>query len=161
MKVYELTYIISPELKIEEAEGFASEISALLQKEGGVIIKAEGPAPKTLSYPIKKQGTGFQVGLEFNFEPEKINTLEEKIRKESKILRYLMFVKKPPRKEREKRTKKTGEEKPSFVSAFADPLRQSVNEAKASTDKKTTEGKTEKKVELKDIEEKLEEILKE
>lgn len=156
MKQYELNYIISPELKIEEAEGLASEISALLQKEGGVIIKAESPAPKTLSYPIKKQGTGFQVGLEFNFEPEKLSILEEKIRKDLRILRYLMFVKKPPRKEREKRTKKTGEEKPSFVPAFASPSHKASDEQR-----KASEGKVEKKVELKDIEEKLEEILKE
>ena len=149
MKTYELNYIISPELKIEEAEGLTSEISAFLQKEGGIVIKAEGPNPKTLGYQIKKQGTGFQVSLEFNFEPEKINTLEEKIRKDLRILRYLLLVKEPPRKEKNKRRGKT-EEKPSAVK---------IEEKSSST--KVFESKPEKKVELKDIEEKLEEILKE
>ena len=141
MKTYELTYIISPELKIEEAEGVASEISAFLQKEGGVVIKAENPNPKTLGYQIKKQGTGFQVSLEFNLEPEKVNALEEKIRKDSRILRFMLLVKEQTRKEKSKRRMKIIEEKPSPI--------------------KTSESKTEKKVELKDIEEKLEEILKE
>ncbi len=144
MKQYELTYLISPELKTEEIGGLTSEISVFLQKEGGSVIKAGNPNPKTLSYQIKKQGTAFQVSLEFYSTPEGLKTFEEKIKKDSRILRYLIIIKKPPKKEREERKIKTDiikEEKPSFA--------------------KASEGKVEKKVELKDIEEKLEEILKE
>ena len=146
MKEYELTYIISPELKTDQAQELALKIISFIQKEGGIITKSDNPIPRTLSYQIKKQGSGFQVSVEFNFLPEKLSILEEKIKKDSRVLRYLIVIKKPAKKEKERRTPKATEtrpekEKPSFV--------------------KTTEGKTEKKVELKDIEEKLEEILKE
>lgn len=146
MKSYELTYIISPELKTEEAEGFASEISAFLQKEGGLITKSENPSPRSLSYQIRKQGGGFQTSLEFSFIPEKLKILEEKIKKDARILRYLLIIKRPPKKEKKGRRREImKEEESSFDKIPADKPKV----------------KTEKKVELKDIEEKLEEILKE
>jgi len=136
MKIYELVCLISPNLESEEAGALASEISAFLQKEGGLIIKAENPSPKTLSYRIKSQGAAFQVNMEFSLEPEKIKTIEDKIRKDQRILRYSLTVKKPVKEEPKRRVKPVA-----------------VEEKK--------EEKPEKKVELKDIEEKLEEILKE
>jgi len=141
MKSYELTYIISPELKTEEAEGLALEIISLIQKEGGIITKSDNPIPRTLSYQIKKQGSGFQVSLEFNLLPEKLNVLGEKIKKDSRVLRYLIVIKKP----------------------LQEKLRERIRVAAIKTEEPKEEKikKTEKKVELKDIEEKLEEILKE
>ncbi len=155
MKNYELTYLISPELKTEEAERFSLEISAFLQKEEGSVIKTENPKPKTLSYQIKKQGAAFQTSLEFCSTPEGLKTLEEKIKKESKILRYLIVVKKPPQRERRKKT--ISMTKPSRI---LDKVGTESVEIKieSSTEKPR---KTEKKAELKDIEEKLEKILKE
>lgn len=146
MKYYELTYLISPELKTEEAEILASEIRNFLQKEGALIVKSENPSPKTLGYTIKNQGASFLTTLEFSLSPEKVGTVEDRIKKDSRILRHLLLVKKPVQKKEEVITKEHIEEekpqKPSFV-------------------KRTPEEKPEKKVELKDIDEKLEEILKE
>ena len=142
MKIYELVYLISPQLETEETKMLASEINAFLQKEGGIVIKDENPSPKTLSYQIKNQGAAFQAIVEFSLDPEKLGVVEEKIRKEPRVLRYLIVIKKPLKeKQRGRKITKTLKEKPSFT--------------------KTTEDKAEKKVELKDIEEKLEEILKE
>ncbi|MBU4462093.1 30S ribosomal protein S6, partial [Patescibacteria group bacterium] len=137
MKIYELVYLISPELETEEAGELASEISAFLQKEGGSILKAENPSPRTLSYQIKAQGAAFQVNMEFTLDPEKLRVLEDKIRKNTKILRYMLIIKKPPRKEPTARKMRP------------------VGAEKAETPNEVKNKKTEKKVELKDIEEKL------
>jgi len=145
MKCYQLTYLISPELKTEEAEGLALEIISFLQKEEVSVTRTENPRPKTLSFQIKKQESAFQAGLEFCSTPEKIAVLEEKIKKDPRILRYIIIIKEPARKKREERIFPTV--KPTEEIKKESPIEESK--------------KTEKKVELKDIEEKLEEILKE
>lgn len=158
MKNYDLCYLISPELKIEEANTLASKITGFVQNESGLIRKSENPVPKTLGYQIKKQRSALWVNLEFSLEPEKLNAIEEKIKKESKILRYLITVKNPPRREKEKRTK--GKEKSPIgekVSKEGNLVDSSIIAPVKSLETKETE----KKVELKDIDEKLEEILKE
>jgi ribosomal protein S6 len=152
MKTYELSYIISPSLKSDEASGLSSEITALIQKEGGLIMKETTPNPRTLSYQIKKQGAGFQVNLEFSLEPEKLRAIEERIKKEEKILRHMLVAKRAPRRE------KIRKERPALKTAETAASPAGTTETPSEEEKTKEKGK---KVELKDIEEKLEEILKE
>lgn len=140
MKIYELVYLISPELESEEAGALASDINAFLQKEGGTVIRAENPIPKTLSYRIKSQEAAFQVSVEFSLDPDKLKAIEDNIRKDQRIIRHSLISKNPAKEEVRRRVRKT------TISAPADEKK---------------DEKSEKKVELKDIEEKLEEILKE
>lgn len=146
MKNYELTCLISSELKSEEAEKTAGEISDFVQKEGGIIIKPATTDYKALGYTIKKQSACFLMTLELSLEPEKINALEEKIKKDQKILRHMITIKKPlTEKYKSRRSDKV----------FSD------KKVSLEGEQKEQIKKSEKKVELKDIDEKLEEILKE
>ena len=140
MKHYELTYFISPQIKSEEIEKLNQEIGEFIQNNGGTIIKFDAPTPRSLAYQIKKEGSVFLVSTEFNSEPEKTKELEKKLQKETRILRYLLTIKTSGRRLK----KRIIIEKPSFTQ----PLKEKT-------------GKPGKKVELKEIEEKLDEILKE
>jgi ribosomal protein S6 len=160
MKPYELTYIISSEITAEEAEAEAKSIELLIQGKEGVIIKSENPIPKILAYPIKRQGSGFFVILEFQLEPEHISELKEKIQKNSKIIRSMLIIKNPVKIQKERRTRR----KP-LVSSTTTPTTVGVpEEVKAEEENKEEskkEKKTSKKVELNEIEKKLDEILSE
>ncbi|MEK7540857.1 MAG: 30S ribosomal protein S6 [Patescibacteria group bacterium] len=149
MKPYELTYIISSEITAEEAEAKAKDIESFIQEKEGVILKSEKPSPRTLAYPIKKQGSGFFSGLEFQLEPEHLDELKEKIQKDGKIIRHILIIKKPAKIQKERRTKK----KPLISSASIGD----VEEEKAYL----PDRQINKKVELKEIEKKLDEILSE
>ncbi len=142
MKTYELTYILTPEITSEEAEGFAKSIESLVQNKEGIILKSGIPAAKSLSYRIKNQGSGFFANLEFQMEPEKIAEVKENLLEDSKILRSLIIAKNPA-KQRSVRAKR----------AILEENQPKEEPAKISAEK------TEKKVELKDIEQKLDEIL--
>lgn len=148
MKPYELTYIISSEITTEEAEAEAKNIESLIQEKEGVILKSEKPSPRTLAYPIKKQGSGFFGVLEFQLEPEHLNELKEKLQKDGKIIRHMLIINNPVKIQKERRTRK----KPLVSS----PLVGAIEEKE-----KVKEKKIHKKVELKEIEEKLDEILSE
>ncbi len=143
MKTYELTYIISSEITGEEAGATANEINSFIQSKEGIILRSDNPVAKTLSYPIKKLGSGFFVVLEFQIEPEKLSELNEKLERDGKILRHTIIIKNPARIRKERR----GARKPVF-SAEIEPA-----------ELKNIAAEGEKKLELKEIEKKLEELL--
>jgi len=126
--LYELTYLISPELNEEELKDFSQKVDSLISKTSK-IVKSEGPKRINLAYPIQKKEGGFLTTCEFNGEPQEIESLKKELAKEKNILRFLLMKKKGV--ERVRKPKKIKKEKPA----------------------------PKKKVELKEIEEKLEEIL--
>jgi small subunit ribosomal protein S6 len=125
IRYYQLAYLLSPELKKEEIEKIKKDLASFFEKEG-ILDKVEEPLKRTLFYPIKKKTEAFLGTIYFYLEPEKIKELEKELKKEEKILRYLIVSEKAPKKVK-------------------------------------VEGRIKKpeKVELEEIEKKLEEILKE
>jgi small subunit ribosomal protein S6 len=133
MKNYELTCLISPDLSEEELNITKEKIVSLVQQEGGVLGETASPQKRALAQPIKKKNSAYLIIINFQLNPEKIENLENKLKNEGNILRYLLAI------------------KPS-IKEVAPVFRKSV---KAKVVKK----KPVEKVELKEIEKKLEEIL--
>ncbi len=133
MRFYQLTYLISPELSLEELKSLQEKINSLIQKEAGVLNEINLPIKKRLSFPIKKNKEAFLADLSFHLEPGKLKNLEKELELEKKILRYLILSK-PRIKEVIVRAKRVPKVVPKI------PVK-------------------EKKVELKEIEKKLKEIL--
>lgn len=144
MNYYELTYLLSPGLSEEEREAFQKKIQSLIQGEDGILTDSRNPLKRKLGYPIKNKGEAFLITLNFNLAPEKLGTLEKKLRSENQILRYLILTK--------------PEAKVSLAGGKKMPQLLKILPSKTYKDKKIVKPK-EKKVELKEIEKKLEEIL--
>ena len=136
MKYYELTYLISPDSLEEEVKDFQEKINSLIQTEEGILEQGVKPAKKKLGYQIKKKSEAFLGIQDFRLNPEKLGALEKKLKKEKKLLRYMILAK-PRTREVLVRGKKVPRK----------PIRKPIKVKK------------EEKVELKDIEKKLEEIL--
>lgn len=132
MKLYELTYLISPEVSEEELNSLNEKINSLIQKEAGVLNEVKIPIKKKLAQPIKKQREAFLTNLSFDLESDKLGDLERQLKAEKKILRYLILAR--PKIKVTKVRKRPSKVIPKI------PVK-------------------EKKVELKEIEKKLEEIL--
>lgn len=136
MKNYEFIYLISPELFEEDRKDFQSKIISFIQENEGTLDNVTNPVIKKLFYPIKKKNQAFLGVLDFYLEPSNLKNFEKKVKKQNQILRYLILEKKIlkiPSKIRKEFlfTKKKMVEKPKI------------------------------KVEIKEIEKKLEEILSE
>ena len=95
MKTYELTYIASPTANQEELEALKEEIGKLIQSKEGAVLKLEGSTAKTLSYPIKKQISGYFTTVTFNIAEGNLKEVSNTISKEGKILRSFIIVKNP------------------------------------------------------------------
>lgn len=149
MKSYELTYLISPDLSEEELKNFSGKISNFIQEDSGILEKTTEPSKKKLGYPIKKKGEAFLVTLSFSLNPEKLENLEKKLKSENQILRYLILTKKTPETVLPKLQPRTV---PSQTEVSAGPTVKEPNKPPVHQPK-------DEKVELKEIDKKIEEIL--
>lgn len=129
MRIYELTYLTSPDIEETTLNSIREKIISQIQENGGLLLSVNSPVKRTLFYPIKKKTEAFLVSLEFQLKPTAIEKLEKNLKAESNILRYLILSKKLPKKVAKAPLKKVKKGPP--------------------------------KVELKDIEKKLKEILNE
>lgn len=132
MKNYELTYLLSSELSEEEVKNLQAKIASFVQEEGGFLVEEGVFLRRKLAYPVKKQLQAYLVTFVFQLDPQKLAGFEKKIKAENQILRYLLLIKLP--------------QKPRKIRTFARKPVAQIPEK-------------EKKVELKEIEKKLEEIL--
>jgi len=92
--MYELTYIINPNLSDAEVAAQADKVRSFINELGGEIKTERIMEKRKLAYPVKKQGFGFYVTAEFNLGPENVIELEKKIGLEQSILRHLLLIKK-------------------------------------------------------------------
>ncbi len=152
MTTYELTYIVSPEITSEEAEAKSKDIESLIQSKEGTIVKQNNPIAKTLAYPVAKKASGFLGILEFQLEPEKLIELKEIIRKDGKIVRHMVIIKELAKPKKMRRAKIIVPETIAVKKTENEPEK----EEKLASAKSTIE---KEKVELKDIDQQLDEIL--
>ncbi len=96
MKNYELSYLLSPEQTLEEAQKISREVDNFINQEGG-MIKTENLAKKGLAYLIKKETEAYLAKTNFDFDPEKIIGLKTNLRSKKEILRFLLVKKKAPK----------------------------------------------------------------
>ena len=138
MKLYELTYLIKPEIDEKELNLLSEKIKSLIKEKEGILGKENEPIKKKLGYQIKKKSLAYIRTLEFQLEPDKLLEIKKEIESQKDILRFLFVVKKIERHR---------------------PLLRTI--PKTITKPPLAEKEEKKKVELKDIEKKLEEILDE
>ncbi len=83
-------YILSSAVSDNDAPAIAAELDKFITEQGGKIIASEMLGKKKLAYPIKKTRNGFYVVETFNFDGPKITALENKIRSQESIIRFLV-----------------------------------------------------------------------
>jgi len=118
----------------EEAKSFPEKVLLLIQEAEGIIENKSFPLRRKLAYPIKKQEDAYLAVMTFQLDPEKLAGFEKKLKAGGQIIRYLLLVKKP-------------------IKVIKAIRRKLISEKPLLTQPQ------EKKVELKEIEKKLEEIL--
>lgn len=129
MSYYELTVLTAPEFGEEEAKIIFQKILELFQGPDSKIETAKEPVKTTLGHPIKKRLEAYLFSLNFWTAAEKLPGIKKSLDGEKGILRYLIFARQPQ----------------AIVEIVKKP--------------KITRKISEKKVELQEIEKKLDEIL--
>lgn len=149
MHNYELLYIIPNQYTDEEAKKIKEKIDQMLKGFGGVINHEEDMGKKKLAYPIGQVAHGYYFLTEFELEDgRKLKEINNFLRLDKEILRAQIIVKKKLTAEEIEKNKKRAEAKAKFE---AKNEKAEIKPAKSSDSKK---------VDIKNLDEKLEEILK-
>lgn len=148
-----MLYIVSNQFTEDELKPIVERVHKLIEDKGGKITYSEAWGKKKFSYPIKHFNHGYYNLVEFDLEGRKLNDINHIFRMDSEILRHNIVARQVRTPEEIKEEKKRSEE----------IAMQKVTKEKEEEDKKEEEkAKAEtpkEKVNLKDLDEKLDKIL--
>ena len=88
-RTYETTYILSPDLSLDEYQAFIDKYNRYLADNKAEVINQELWGLKTLAYPIQKKTSGYYVYTEYLAGVALTHKLELEYSYNEKIMRYL------------------------------------------------------------------------
>jgi len=91
LREYEVMYIIKPGLEEDNYNQIIEKFNALVQTNGGEIIKVEPWGKRRLAYEIEKLREGYYVLMRINGAPELPKELERNFKIDDQIMRYLVI----------------------------------------------------------------------
>lgn len=142
---YELSFWFSSRLDEKEIGQKFDNLLKQLKDFGALIIFSELPQLKQLAYPVKKENNAYFGYIQFKFPKGSLFSLEEKLRLDNDILRFMIFRIEP-------------KEKQQVSSQFS---KKPILKKQKSEEEKKEEKTQEKEISLEELDEKLNEILKE
>ena len=93
MRNYEAVFILDPDLSGDAAKGAVTQIQELVSKSGGRVDGLQDWGRKRLAYKIKKRHEGHYVVLNFQMDSGHAKKLEQTLRLNDQVLRYLLVNK--------------------------------------------------------------------
>lgn len=93
MRNYEGVFIINPELTADTTKATVTQVQDLISKNGGRVDGLQEWGRRRLAYKIGKKNEGHYVLLNFQIDPKQTKKLEQSLRLNDQILRYLLVNK--------------------------------------------------------------------
>ena len=90
MNEYELMYVISPRLMVEEIDSTIERIGGLVEAAGGEILMTDNWGRRRLAYPIKHHFEGTYVLTHMTLPPDRFAGFERAMHLNEHILRHLV-----------------------------------------------------------------------
>ncbi|NQU13721.1 MAG: 30S ribosomal protein S6 [Desulfobacteraceae bacterium] len=88
MRYYETLYIVNPNLADEDYKEVVAKFSGLVEKNEGVVTKADEWGKKSLAYTVKKHDKGYYVLLQYCGEPGITDRLKRDLKLDDRVLKY-------------------------------------------------------------------------
>jgi small subunit ribosomal protein S6 len=92
MNTYELTLVLPAKNKAKE-KTFTEKVEKLVKVSDGKVVNKETWGEIELSYPINKETAGFFLHFILELEGKVVKTIDEKLRVDEDLLRYLLIRK--------------------------------------------------------------------
>lgn len=167
---YEILYIIPNKFTEDEGKKINEKIEKMITDLEGEITYSENWGKKKFAYPIKNYNHGYYNLFEFDLWGKDLKELDNSLRMSSKVLRHQIIravkrteeeIKKDKKKSEEMAKKEDGEvETPSTSSKQAkeEEKKETIVSKEIKREKEQDDKK--KKTDLKDLDKKLDDILK-
>lgn len=91
MRIYEVLFIIRPDVPEEEIEGIIEPLKAVVTAAGGVVDKVDKWGKRRLAYRVRKYREGYYVLLQFSTgkTSEMVKELERRLRVTDTVVKFL------------------------------------------------------------------------
>lgn len=90
MRVYELTYIVHPDVSDDDRAALQKQIETLTHAGGGRVQKVVDWGRRRLAYRIKDQREGHYIHMLIEMDQPAIPELERTLKFTENVLRYLL-----------------------------------------------------------------------
>jgi small subunit ribosomal protein S6 len=144
---YELLYLVSNQYAENEVKPIIEKVDKIIEEKGGKITLKEEWGKKRLAYPVKNFIYGYYILAEFDLMGEKLAEVDRALRMMNEVLRHQIVVKKI-------KTAKEIETDKRIAEKIAVRAVEEKREAE-----ETEKAKDKKKIDLGDLDEKLDKIL--
>lgn len=152
---YEILFIMPNKFTDEEAQKVFKKVGDLITSNDGKITLDNYWGKKKFAYPINHEYYGYYGLYEFDLERSLVAKINDTLRLDKEIVRYLIVKKDVKSEEQIKKDKKIKEK---IDSKRCEEMKNKVEE-KIKEEKEGSKKKEEKKVELKNLDEKLDDVL--
>ena len=89
MRKFETLLLLSPELSADNREGIINALTAIIEREKGVMVEVDNWGMRDLAYPVRKLMRGYYVRLVYNAPAELIAELERIVRITDGIFKFV------------------------------------------------------------------------
>lgn len=98
-QLYEVGFLLAPELNEEEVAGAVGTIRASVEESGGMLESATDPKLQRLAYPVNKKTQAYFGALYFLLSPSAIGEVDTAMKRNTAVLRHLVAkrIKEEPR----------------------------------------------------------------
>jgi len=91
LRIYELMYIVSPDLDQEELAQVAAKLERMTEDAGGQVLRLRSWGRRRLAYPIAKLREGHYHVAYLQLEPNAISGLRSRLALTEEVVRYLLI----------------------------------------------------------------------
>lgn len=91
MNKYEMMFIVKTTIEEAAVKECAENLKSIITSMKGEITDSKELGNKKLSYPIKKEITGFYFVVNFNATNEIVNELDRKAKIDENIIRHMII----------------------------------------------------------------------
>ena len=89
MTRYEELLLLSPELGTEECREIVNNLSAVVEREGGSVLKIDDWGVKDTAYPVRKFNRGRYIRMEMNMPGKAVAELERNVRIADGVFKFI------------------------------------------------------------------------
>ena len=151
---YELVFIVRPEVADDALDPVINNITQFITGKGGTVAEVNHWGRKKMAYPINHFHYGYYNLVEFDLSGDKLQEVEKALRLSQDILRHQIVVKK--KRSEDEIQKEKEKEKERVIKEKEKVKEETEKETKPKEEKRKT---SKAKVDLNDLDEKLDKIL--
>lgn len=89
-KKYELAYLLSPAIAEEEVLTWSGKIAKIIEDSKGLVRHQEIPKKRRLTYLINKEGTAYFGWVTFSMASDLVASLDKKLKMAENTLRHMI-----------------------------------------------------------------------